>query len=67
MKIFRMAEISRILTNDPRQIRADYSGKMYREAIEELRDFQEAWEQKWGKNKTSETQQTTNKSGEHGF
>ena len=47
MKIFRMAEISRALTGNPRQIRADYKGKKYANQIQELREFEKKWIEKY--------------------
>lgn len=43
---------STILTKDRTQIRSNYSGKKYKQAIKELRDFEKQWLKKWENFKT---------------
>ena len=48
--IFRFSEVSRILTGNRSAIRADYNrnGK-YKEAIDELKEFEKNWKAKHSK------------------
>jgi len=42
-EIINWAAISRLLTNNRFQIRADYSGKKYKKRIEKLESLIESW------------------------
>ncbi len=55
MGLINFATASGWLTKDKRQIRTNYSGKKYKQAIKELRDFEKLWLKKWEnfKNKKS--------------
>ena len=48
VKLFKMASISEILGLKRTSIRADYDKPKYQEAIQELKDFENAWIKKWG-------------------
>jgi hypothetical protein len=45
--IINYSEVSRLLTSDRTNIRADYSGKKYDAAISELREFEKQWTAKF--------------------
>jgi len=49
MKLINYSEASRMLTNDRTAIRSTYNGKKYKEAINELREFEKAWISKYKK------------------
>ena len=42
-KILNWSEISRLLTGNRVQIRADYNGKKYKRAVSKLRGFIKIW------------------------
>lgn len=49
-KIFNWSEISRLLTKGDRGgIRRSYKGKRYKEAVEEIKEFENNWINKWVK------------------
>ena len=54
--IYNFTEVSKVLTSNPKQVVKGYSGKKYKEAIEELKTFQSDWIKKWGKNNTDRLQ-----------
>jgi len=45
--LINYSEASRILTGNKESIRADYSGKMYAEAVKELKDFEQMFRAKY--------------------
>ena len=48
--LINYSEASRIITGNKEQIRSDYSGKMYAEAVKELKDFEQMFRAKYDKN-----------------
>ena len=49
-KITNWSEVSRILTGNRVQIRADYDGKKYNRAINKLKSFNRIWLKNYAKN-----------------
>ena len=49
-KLINYSEASRILTGNKESIRQDYDGKMYAEAVKELKDFERKFRAKYDKN-----------------
>lgn len=45
--MFKFSEISRLLTGDRTNIRANYKGDKYHDAINELKEFEKHWKAKY--------------------
>lgn len=49
MKLINYSGASKMLTNDRTAIRSTYTGKKYKKAIDELREFEKQWISKYKK------------------
>ncbi len=49
MKLINYSEASRMLTNDRTALRSTYKGKKYKDAVNELKEFEKNWIKKYKK------------------
>lgn len=60
MKLINYSAASKMLTNDRTNIRSTYNGKKYAEAINELKEFEKNWINKYAKQHIAKQKQIRN-------